>query len=1406
MSEGKSMTVKVSVIIPVYNTEKYLPECLQSLIDQTLKDIEIICVDDGSTDQSVEVIKKYQQLDSRIILLQQENKYAGVARNYGMTVAKGDYLVFLDSDDFFEKDLLEKEYDQIEKYKADICFCRADHYDTQEKTFKPMDWSFYPKYFTKEVMTPAELGNHLYQVTTPAPWTKMFSHKLVRENKLQFQPLQRANDLFFVHSAMGLAKKLTYVNQVLVHYRVNNGKSLQNNNYRTPTAFIEALKGIYVRLDIKHASPDLKQTFHNSALANMVYNLKTLEKQNRDSVYEKTLDIIKKVYIQFFELSGHGRDYFYAKENYDYLARYGVFLDAPANRMSVIINVCGSDENIEECLQRVINQSIFYLMQVICVDDGVSADHESSVLKTYEEKYENILVLHQESADIGAALNAGIEKAVGEYITFLDGDTWYANDKAAEKLLRKMEKDSPDMLKAGFSCFNARTKSTYDTDYSTNAILSKEKKEKVISFADSPKELAGLSDIPWNGFYRTEFLKENHIRFDGTAGNCFHTFYIHSLLKAEKIIISNEKSICCRVNPDAAVTSAEAGNFDSCPESYERIRQLALACAGNQAPFILQGEILAVFREFERLVKGASFPVNLLTKLKSFARSIDEAEVGGEFLQKFDFAKLYDLLRHQSERKTDEDDISVSVVIPINRLTEKISLIHCLNGLANQVVGNIEVLCIYTEESGFNSHQVQSYLQNNLYIRCIPLERKSPEAFIGESLKTAAACAKGKYLLFLDNFVNFEAFTLKNLLENASGNSANITVGNLIFEDPSLKWLAGKKDKHNWVVQDAIEKNDQAVEKLFLYGCPLLCQLLIHRDLLLDFKPDTDDNFFLPLMLLCKAKVVSFEVSFAKNIDFSISKEECGKLSEYLLANYDSILKDMIHTRHILLENHLWGKAGREFINFFVYFFANYLKGIQDRDNHFRVAAGLKDSGLLDYWPEFYENKDDLTYLEGQLYALEWYEKTSAPKDKEVRLVCPGEVENPKISVIIPVYNVEEYLRPCLDSALCQTFRDIEILCINDGSKDSSLEILKEYAAKDKRIYVYSQENSGLSAARNTGLEHARGKYVYFFDSDDLLEEDALGILYDRLKSDNLDILFFNAYVFSEDDGPEIRKTIEGYNNYYKRKHDYNRVFSGPELFHELRDNKEYLPSACLQILRTAFLKDNKISFIDGILHEDEIFTFKSLLTAKRASHINKSFYGRRIHANSIMTTKKSFRNVHGYFVGCEEMQKILDSYDLTEEQYASAQNTRENLYNLAYKYYKGLSAAERLSYLGLPVPMRNAFQTRFIKYFRKLEQDDAKAEKKYKGKLNASGKEIQNLKKENSRLVNENKKITGERDYWHQEWTNVKSGYSFRIGRVITFIPRKVRGGRRCLREHGWGYTFRRTLWHLGLISKWHE
>ena len=118
-------------------------------------------------------------------------------------------------------------------------------------------------------------------------------------------------------------------------------------------------------------------------------------------------------------------------------------------------------------------------------------------------------------------------------------------------------------------------------------------------------------------------------------------------------------------------------------------------------------------------------------------------------------------------------------------------------------------------------------------------------------------------------------------------------------------------------------------------------------------------------------------------------------------------------------------------------------------------------------------------------------------------------VKTPLVSVIIPVFNVEEYLEECINSILRQTLTDIEIICINDGSTDSSPDILKKYAEQDRRITVYSQDNCGLSAARNLGMRAARGRYTYFIDSDDWLERDALRDLYTRAEKDQLDLLLF---------------------------------------------------------------------------------------------------------------------------------------------------------------------------------------------------------------------------------------------------------------------------------------------------------
>ena len=115
------MEVKVSVIIPVYNVEKYLRECIDSILNQTLHELELICVDDGSTDGSLEILQAYEKKDNRVTVLTQHNQGAGAARNKGLQIAKGEYLSFLDADDFFAPGMLEEAYRKCKSVSADVC-------------------------------------------------------------------------------------------------------------------------------------------------------------------------------------------------------------------------------------------------------------------------------------------------------------------------------------------------------------------------------------------------------------------------------------------------------------------------------------------------------------------------------------------------------------------------------------------------------------------------------------------------------------------------------------------------------------------------------------------------------------------------------------------------------------------------------------------------------------------------------------------------------------------------------------------------------------------------------------------------------------------------------------------------------------------------------------------------------------------------------------------------------------------------------------------------------------------------------------------------------------------------------------------------------------------------------------
>ena len=240
----------VSVVVPVYNSEKYLEQCLDSISNQTLKEIEIICVDDGSTDNSLEILKRYSSTDSRYKVIQKEHKEgtgAGAARNVGLQHATGKYIIFLDSDDFFENSMLEKGYEQIKKANAQMVLFGSWKYD--DLTGKENeDISCYDYFPTKEVFSGREVSDTLFQLTWGTTWNVLLERCFVCGQGIQFQETRYTDDMLFVYMAMAEAERITILKIPFVHYRTNSGGSQSANRfeymetmYRAPLAIKEEL-------------------------------------------------------------------------------------------------------------------------------------------------------------------------------------------------------------------------------------------------------------------------------------------------------------------------------------------------------------------------------------------------------------------------------------------------------------------------------------------------------------------------------------------------------------------------------------------------------------------------------------------------------------------------------------------------------------------------------------------------------------------------------------------------------------------------------------------------------------------------------------------------------------------------------------------------------------------------------------------------------------------------------------------------------------------------------------------------------------------------------------------------------------------------------------------------------------
>lgn len=405
---------KVSVIIPVYNVEKYLRECLDSVVGQTLREIEIICVDDGSTDSSLDILKEYAAKDKRISVLRQENLHAGVARNAGLTVAKGEYLSFLDSDDFFELNMLKEMYQKAKDNKADICVCGADRYD--KGRFKNLNFNTFYKgikegcFFCDE----PKITDRIFQCFQGVPWDKMILHTLLNKLRIRFSSIHHHNDTALIYSSLAGAKNIVYNDKNLVHWRFRENsichiKGIDNN------CFAISLRDLYNNLHKINCYNKVKRSFINYiiSLSVHVYN-------GASSTDKKAIEKLMCQIYDEYNLSNYPISYFYA------LDKLKIF-QSVIKRKTVIPIILSADNNyalfIYTTMLSILRSSKIETMYdfYIMVPQEFSID-KINLINTLKQKYDckiNFIKMKEKFSDVKMQIS---HITIPTYYRLLAGD------------------------------------------------------------------------------------------------------------------------------------------------------------------------------------------------------------------------------------------------------------------------------------------------------------------------------------------------------------------------------------------------------------------------------------------------------------------------------------------------------------------------------------------------------------------------------------------------------------------------------------------------------------------------------------------------------------------------------------------------------------------------------------------------------------------------------------------------------------------------------------------------------------------------------------------------------------------------------------------------------------------------
>lgn len=581
MYKGKEENIpKISVVIPIYNVEKYLQQCLDSVCKQTLKDIEIICVNDGSTDSSLDIIRKYSQHDERVKVITGQNAGYGVAVNKGLAAATGEYISLIESDDFILPNMYEKLYQVCEESSHVLDFVKSNtirFYGDGEEG----DCSVIPVIQNKNlynvIINPIDTPEvfNAYMINT----TGIYKTSFIKRNKIVLHESPGAsyqdNGLWF--QLFMHAEKIMFIDEAFYMYRMDREDSSTNcMSYEKAFCIFKEWDYIYNLLNNvgKEMRKKYLPVFLSRCFGSLFYH------------FTRILDDYKIIYLRrFSEYMHHLKNigdldpkfllpyqekdlikimedpvtYFYSScvnrvdrmcgekiENKINELNKIILLASNAERnnkhteqkrnvkVSVIIPVYNAQEKLQECLDSVLNQTLADI-EVVCIDDG-STDNSMSILLLNMQIDNRITVFKQKNQGAGAARNKAIEIAKGEFIAFMDADDFYPESTTLEKLYQAAKDNGVKICGGNFAIIeNGIVKEGIDNGFRDNCY---------IDYTEYQEDYGYTSYL-----YDLDMIRNNNIYFPAYKRFQDPPFFVKAMITAKKFYSISDVTYVYRFVP-----------------------------------------------------------------------------------------------------------------------------------------------------------------------------------------------------------------------------------------------------------------------------------------------------------------------------------------------------------------------------------------------------------------------------------------------------------------------------------------------------------------------------------------------------------------------------------------------------------------------------------------------------------------------------------------------------------------------------------------------------------------------------------------------------------------------------------------------------------------------------------------